>query len=147
MHMIPFTVFIKAKDRDSRLDEKLKAEGGGILNWMIEGCLQWQKTGLNPPERVLATTEQYFDDQDTLGAFFEERCHIKEGLWTPTSVLYAAYTGWSRSAGEYALSRKRFLDQLAFKELYSEKRCGDMAVEGISLKPTESQKDWMDDYD
>ena len=33
----------------SNSSEKLKAEWPGILAWMIEGCLEWQKEGLRPP--------------------------------------------------------------------------------------------------
>ena len=41
-HMIPFTVTIPPEERDRGLAEKLKAEWPGVLQWMIEGCLEWQ---------------------------------------------------------------------------------------------------------
>ena len=43
---MPFTVTIPAEERDRQLGEKLKAEWPGILQWMIDGCLQWQQIGL-----------------------------------------------------------------------------------------------------
>ena len=46
-NLIPFTVAIPPAERDERLTEKLKAEWPGILAWMIEGCLDWQRHG--PP--------------------------------------------------------------------------------------------------
>lgn len=147
LHMIPFTVTVPAKDRDPNLEKKLRKEGEGILKWAIQGCLEWQETGLNPPDRVLATTEEYFADQDILGAFFDERCEIASHLWTPTSMLYSAYTSWARSMGEYALPRTRFLGQLGFRGLFSEKRGGDMAVEGITVKQLSDNQDWRQDYD
>jgi putative DNA primase/helicase len=36
-HLIPFTVKIPPAERDLHLAEKLKAEGAGILSWMVEG--------------------------------------------------------------------------------------------------------------
>src|ERR1017187_1284583 len=49
LHLIPFTVTIAENERDPELTEKLKAEYPGILQWAIEGCLMWQREGLNPP--------------------------------------------------------------------------------------------------
>ena len=34
---------------DKLLPEKLKAEWPGILRWMIDGCLEWQRDGLGTP--------------------------------------------------------------------------------------------------
>src|SRR5690606_25974113 len=46
MHLIPFTVTIPPDRRDGKLGEKLLAERNGILAWMLEGCLAWQREGL-----------------------------------------------------------------------------------------------------
>jgi putative DNA primase/helicase len=146
MHMIPFTVEIAPKDRDRDLSYKLRAESPGILKWAIEGCLEWQKRGLDAPDRVLATTEEYFAEQDQLGQFFEERCALDPLLFTPTKILYSTYVSWAKSNGEFALPRQRFLQQLTFRDLHSAKRGGDMAVNGIGILQIET--DWRDtDYE
>ena len=69
MNLLPFTVTISDKERDPNLVEKLKKEWPGILAWMVEGCLQWKRIGLSPPQKVIDATEDYLDDEDTLGAF------------------------------------------------------------------------------
>ena len=51
-NLVPFTVKIPEDERDERLTEKLRAEWPGILQWMIDGCLDWQADGLRPPEAV-----------------------------------------------------------------------------------------------
>ena len=43
VNLIPFTVTIPPEERDRQLGDKLKAEWPGILQWMIDGCLQWQQ--------------------------------------------------------------------------------------------------------
>ncbi len=63
-NLIPFNVKISPEEKDADLPNKLKAEYGGILTWMIEGCLEWQRDGLNPPEKVLAATSDYLDSED-----------------------------------------------------------------------------------
>ena len=48
LHLIPFTVTIPPERRDRKLTEKLLRERDGILAWAVEGCLDWQRMGLNP---------------------------------------------------------------------------------------------------
>jgi putative DNA primase/helicase len=53
--MVPF-VHAPAKP-DHELEEKLRAEWPGIMRWMIEGCLDWQKEGgIKRPEVVVEMT-------------------------------------------------------------------------------------------
>jgi P4 family phage/plasmid primase-like protien len=58
-NLIPFAVTIPKQDR--QFGEKLKAEWPGILAWMIQGCLDWQQRGLNPPDAVTAATDAYLE--------------------------------------------------------------------------------------
>ena len=51
-NLLPFTVTISKDERDPELAEKLKGEWPGILAWAIEGCLEWQRIGLCPPNAV-----------------------------------------------------------------------------------------------
>lgn len=36
----------------------------GILNWAIEGCLEWQRYGLGTPAEVTKATEEYRNEQE-----------------------------------------------------------------------------------
>ena len=42
-NIVPF--IRKPPKPDCELEQKLMAEAPGILNWMIQGCLEWQKNG------------------------------------------------------------------------------------------------------
>ena len=44
---------------DMTLGDALRAEAPGILTWAVEGCLEWQKGGLQPPECVEIATAEY----------------------------------------------------------------------------------------
>jgi putative DNA primase/helicase len=57
LHLNPFIVTIPVDERDTQLVERLKAEWPGILQWMIDGCLDWQEMGLAPPEAVIEATD------------------------------------------------------------------------------------------
>jgi putative DNA primase/helicase len=56
------------------LAEKLKAEWPGILQWMVEGCIDWQRRGLDPPEAVTAATAAYLEAEDAMAAWIEDCC-------------------------------------------------------------------------
>jgi putative DNA primase/helicase len=106
IHVIPFTVTIPAEERDKHLAEKLKGEAAGILRWMVEGCLAWQREGLAPPETVRAATSSYRADMDVLAGFLEERCRKDEGASVPSAQLYAAYQQWCEDNGERAWTQR-----------------------------------------
>ena len=73
--VIPFNTQIPETSIDPDLFKKLLAEKSGILNWMIAGCLAWQKNRkLNEPPVIKAEVIQYRNDQDIMGAWLAERC-------------------------------------------------------------------------
>lgn len=94
LHLVPFTVTIPPEDRDPNLPTKLAAERGGILAWMIEGCLAYQAEGLNPPGIVLDATDEYFDVQDELKAWVEDACEIGANKWEQPTPLFNSWRRW-----------------------------------------------------
>jgi putative DNA primase/helicase len=63
-NLLPFTADIPPEERDEKLGEKLRAEWPGILYWMIQGCLDWKKRGLDPPPVVKEATREYLEAED-----------------------------------------------------------------------------------
>ena len=112
LHLILFTVTIPEEERDETLPEKLKGEWPGILEWMIDGCLEWQEKGLCPPERVLEATKEYLSAEDTIALWNDDRCHQGPDYKAATSELYASFKAWCEQAGEYVISMKRFSQNL-----------------------------------
>ena len=111
-NLVPFTVTIPAEERDERLPEKLKAEWPGILEWMIDGCLNWQEQGLNPPERVLAATSDYLSTEDAIATWIEDCCHEGPDFKVAAGRLYSSWKGWAEQSGETIGSMKRFSQNL-----------------------------------
>ena len=86
-NLIPFTVTIPAEERDKDLSDKLKAEWSGILQWMIDGCVDWQQRGLAPPEVVTAATAAYLDAQDSVAAWLDECCELDANMGAFTDAV------------------------------------------------------------
>lgn len=93
---------------DKLLAEKLKAEWPGILRWMIEGCLEWQRDGLKEPEAVREATEAYFEAQDTTAKWLAERCKIYPTLEVKPGLLLADCRSWSAANGEEVPTPSQF---------------------------------------
>jgi len=59
VHLVPFTYIVPEELRERDLGDQLRDELPGILNWAIQGALNWQRTGLNPPASIIAATKAY----------------------------------------------------------------------------------------
>ena len=123
IYLIPFTAYIPPEERDKRLGEKLKKEADGILRWAVEGCLMWQRDGLNPPDIVRAATEEYRQEMDVLGEFIEDRCIIKDDARVNNADLWNAYMDWCEENKErYPLSRRDFKKELERRGLEQKRK-------------------------
>ena len=135
MHMIPFTVTIPPERRDSRLTEKLLAERDGILAWAVAGCLAWQREGLKPPASVVSATEEYFEAEDALGRWLEERCVREPSARSLTAELFSDWKQWAETSGEFIGSQRRFSDLLITRGLEKWRNgAGVRGFQGIGLK-------------
>ena len=113
IRLIPFEVNIPKDKVDKNLKYKLRKEMPLILKWAIDGCILWQKEGLEPPKAVVDATKEYKSEMDLLQTFVEA-C-IETDYSSPdiiaSSDLYSLYTAWAEENKEYVMkSRKFFLD-------------------------------------
>lgn len=111
LRIFPFGVVIPANKADTDLPAHLRAEASGILNWLIRGCLRWQKQNLSSqmPPQVLMATDMYKRDSDVLADFLDSRCVFDPKGRTTLSALYTAYRNWASSEGvKMPLSKTAF---------------------------------------
>ncbi len=101
MKLVPFTVTIAKAKRDKELITKLKAEWGGILAWMIEGCMIWQREGLVTPKCVEDATAEYLHEEDMIGRWIDECCVRDPQALTLHGDLFESWKGWAESARAY----------------------------------------------
>ena len=115
LHLIPWNIVIPPAERDKKLTEKLHSEWPGILAWMIEGCLLWQRIGLAPPKAVTSATDAYMEAEDALTTWIDEYCVCDANSWERTQTLFAGWKVWCKKSGEYAGNMKRFAQTLELR--------------------------------
>ncbi len=102
----------------------------------IAGCLRWQKEGIKPPASVVKATEEYFDGEDALGQWLEERCDVNRGQREGGSQLYNDWRVWCDEQGHYVSSVKQFSENLQFRGF---RKCrmttGHRGLTGLKLRP------------
>jgi P4 family phage/plasmid primase-like protien len=142
LHLIPFTVTIPAEKRDKDLAEKLLTERDSIQRWTIDGCLDWQKRGLEPPTCVRSATDEYFDAEDALGRWMNERCVRNRSAWALTSQLFDSWRLWATEVGEPAWSLRQFSEALAQRGFQKDRQAGVGRVlfRGIGLAAAEDPR-------
>jgi P4 family phage/plasmid primase-like protien len=135
LNFIEFKTKIPESERDPKLTEKLKAEWGGVLRWLVDGCLAWQRIGLKAPASVKLATDNYLSSQDAFAAWIEERCELKDDAWTSRATAFTSWRFWASSAGENVGSRVEFLDALRNRDFEESGRKGERGFKGLFLKP------------
>jgi putative DNA primase/helicase len=108
IRLVPWGVTVPPSEQDKKLPEKLRGELPGVLAWIVRGCLEWQRVGLDPPDVVKVATEGYRAEMDVLGDFLEDRCIVEEHATVPFNDLWKAYRSWCLDTDERGETKKRF---------------------------------------
>jgi len=139
IHLVPFEVsFVDEPQyrfemkRNPDLLAELKEESSGILAWLVKGCIEWQKTGLNPPDLVKNKTSEYRAINDVIGSFLSECCDHNPGSMTKASDLYERYKKWCKKTGHEICNSTKFGIQMSNR---FEKKKGHLVLYvGVSLR-------------
>ena len=106
--LIPFKVQIPTDKVDKDLKYKLQRESIGILNWIVEGALMWQREGLNPPASVTNASRQYREEMDVISLFVDDCCEVSDSYRAPAGELFKKYQSWANDNSEYSMSKQKF---------------------------------------
>ena len=104
--LVPFTVTIPDTEQDKGLGDKLRGERAGILNWLIQGCIDWQREGFAEPKEVTDATADYRADQDVVTRFIEDCCTTGENRIAEAGQLYASWVQWCTENNERPGSKR-----------------------------------------
>ena len=136
LKLVPFDYTIP-KDRQKKRHEVMamfQSELPGILNWAIEGCLEWQRDGLGVPDEVINATREYESEQDTFSMFLEEKCVRVANARVLSLALYREYKTWAEEHGETAASHKTFASLMSERGFAKSKTMKGALYSGLGLR-------------
>jgi len=146
LHLVPFEASFQGDKRVTDMEEQLKDEWAVILGWMVEGFLEWQNQGLNPPASVSEATEHYFTNQDMLSEWRAERCETGPGKWETPTRLFASWREFAKAAQHPVGERSSFNDRMeAAGFMQHRDREKGRHWQGISVveEPLSSSREWV----
>jgi putative DNA primase/helicase len=133
-YLVPLVVTIPPEERDAELSEKLRSEWGGILQWAVSGCLDWQREGLNPPSSVRDATAAYLANEDSVGRWLDERCVFDPRHWASSSALFNDWRAWCTQGGEKEGSQRKFAQELETRGFVPNRTRTARGFHGIGLR-------------
>jgi putative DNA primase/helicase len=108
IRLVPWAVTIPPAEQDKKLPIALRHELAGILAWVVRGCLQWRREGLQAPDEVRKATGEYRAEMDVLACFLVECCELDTGHWDYAKDLYECYKRWCDENGERPEPQRKF---------------------------------------
>ena len=133
LQRIPFDAQFTGARRIIDLDQRLLEEADDILSWMIEGCVDWQQTGLAPPPVVLEASRSYFEEEDPVGQWLEECCVKAEGVRARSRDLHRSYRTWAHEAGIEPLSMPSLIVDLKARGFREFRNAAERGLQGLSV--------------
>lgn len=133
MREIDFEVNFESRE-DKELPQKLESELPGILTWCVQGCLNYQRRGLEPIEKIKKATAQYRYDSDVLNQFIDQKLVIDRSKEIQASGLYEAYKQWCRDNEEYLMTSTMFGKRMVEKGFSKNPRGSYIFYRGIELR-------------
>lgn len=135
IRLVPFLATIGESERDQALKEKLELELPGILNWVLAGCIAWQRQGLGTCQAVEKGTAEYREEEDVIGQFLGASMHVHVEGEITKKELYFAYANWSGQEGEKEpMSPKVFVSKMRAKGFTEKMVRGERMWKGVMQK-------------
>jgi putative DNA primase/helicase len=134
--VIPFPVTIPAEERDKDPSTRLAGELSRIFHWAMDGLSEWKQQGLNEPPRVLQSTGNYREDNDTVGQCIKAACIVEHTCLTSMKELFESYKSWCENSGTDAMSNSCFGKELTRRKFEQVKGRSGNSRRGIGIKPT-----------
>lgn len=141
VNFVPWPVTISTAEKRP-MDEimaELWEERSGILNWLIEGALDYLNNGLQTPKEVADATAEYREEMDPIGTFLAQCVErTPSGPGEPDFVfarqMYDAFVSWAVANAVRPWREKSFAGAMLQKGFHKEKHRTGMRYLGVKLK-------------
>jgi putative DNA primase/helicase len=141
INLVPWPTKIERKDKIPMAEVmgRLMPEASGILNWLVEGAIDYLNNGLVPPEEVVNATAEYQEEMDPVGSFIgmcvESVLAGADGVRhvVPAREMYDAFTSWCFTNSFSAWKEKAFATAMSEKGFSKKKETSGMRYLDVRL--------------
>lgn len=135
--IVPMDWVIPEAERNLNLSDELEPELGGVLQWLIDGCRDWDADGLQPPAVITEASESYFASEDNIAMWIAESCSMGPEITGRAGELFASWKLWCDRAGERAGSAKAFGQALRQRGIATSRSMSARCYQGIDVTAEE----------
>ena len=101
---VPFDVNLRALPIEQQrpqgeIEAELRAEGSGILNWLLDGFAEFMHRGIDMPESMHELKATLMQSADPVGVFLDDMVAIDTGARINVTDFYKVYERWCDEAG------------------------------------------------
>lgn len=106
-------VFDEKEKIETFYEDYLKPELPGILNWMVEGAMEYfAMGGMGKCEEVDKDSRRYMLSQNPVALFFRDNLKKEKNSKIPSSELYNKYKEYAEANGERYVGQKKFTQSM-----------------------------------
>jgi putative DNA primase/helicase len=137
IRIIEFRETIATKEeRATLISDIVSAEGPGIIQWIVDGCLKYQKEGLALPQSIIDDTVAYLDEEDIIKQWLDQCCVREPGATADQADVNLSFKRWSieRNIASQAQPR-RLVGELENMGFRLGKSNGRRVYHGFKLAP------------
>lgn len=132
--LIPFEKQFTGAEKNKHLAENLRVEYAGILNWIIQGSLLWQKHGLAAPDQIQKQVDAYKSEMDLLQQWLDEHCMQSAGISIPARTAYRSFSSWAKCGGHNVFSESRFAQKMTERGFEKKRTARGTRYVGLDIK-------------
>ncbi|WP_116134326.1 phage/plasmid primase, P4 family [Tropicimonas sp. IMCC34043] len=134
---LPFDVNLRAlpieKQRpQAEVEAALRAEGSGILNWLLDGFAAFVARGVDMPEQMKTLKASLLESADPVGVFIAEMTTPSAKDRLNVTEFYKVYERWCDVEGRALYQPKTVGDVMVEKGFERTKYCGRSCWRGLS---------------
>jgi len=106
------------------------------MAWMVDGCLAWQRQGLQRPQVVADATANYLESEDAIMAWIEANCQRDPNNFATSTALFVSWSEWASTNGETVGTLKRLQGQLESKGFEPDRKKYGRGFMGLRIMPS-----------
>lgn len=134
IRVIPFNKCFKGKELNNNLPDELRKEYPGILRWIVEGAVEYYRSGLETPDILKDEIKEYIEEIDTISNFLESEFEwdIPNASF-PCAEFNKRYKQWCKDNGKESIGTQTITRTLNEKGFIKKKKGKEVWL-GLRLK-------------